>query len=395
MSTSTAAHGHELPSNDEMNRDAQFLAQTFLPDSAPTRPVVPLPLPFCLPQLTSAFGSPFVRAYSPILEDADISQAQLLAFIDGLNAAITASPPLRVVYWTDTWSMWTGLFLQVAAQSGNRILSKSLTDRYLRAANKLLFNPRGLSVRLYAPSAIQHVILEQPEPPRLSRLDQIGRAAGTALLTELPRFSFLSKIVHRAAKQPPRVDATPDLANLPFKAKLLPTMRRLVQLEGHALLPLQFDVPPPVYPDGVRNLVQSWGVRFDRWLYGRSQKRAETQRAKLSDLEQRELFGAPWECDPRLQTKKGMKKKEKLERQVSDADLLEHWESEKILWVVITSSANDERIDGIELADADADEERIDAATWEAHFDKQSEEQLEGASLRWRGHDSDRPPVHY
>nr|GAT59253.1 predicted protein [Mycena chlorophos] len=368
-------HPSEKPSKDEMKRDAHFLARAFLPPpgSATTRPVAPLPLPLCLPQLNSTYGSPFVRAYSPVLEAVDISQVQLLNFIDGLNAAITSSPPLRVVNWTGlilgflpyNWALWGGLFIQIAAETGDRVLSKSLTDRYLRAANRLLFNPRGLSIRLFTPSALQHMVLMQPEPPKRSRLDRFGRATGTILLTQLP-LSFVSKIVHKAAKQPPRVDAS-DLPNLPFKAKLLPTMRRLVMLEGHALMPLIFDVPPPLKPEGLRTLVQTWGVRLDRWWYGKTQTRAEKQRYKLSEME-RMLEVNEDESEKHAPTKKEKKKRAKLERQVSDADLLEHWASDQVLWIVITGSEVDEHIDGIEMADTDEDDEAMELATWDAQM---------------------------
>jgi hypothetical protein len=55
------------------------------------------PLPFCLPQLTSAPTSTFARGYNAELEKVELSQETVLKFVDGLNLAMTASPPLRIV----------------------------------------------------------------------------------------------------------------------------------------------------------------------------------------------------------------------------------------------------------------------------------------------------------
>nr|GAT59254.1 predicted protein [Mycena chlorophos] len=144
-------------------------------------------------------------------------------------------------------------------------------------------------------------------------------------------------------------------------------MRRLVMLEGHALMPLIFDVPPPLKPEGLRTLVQTWGVRLDRWWYGKTQTRAEKQRYKLSEME-RMLEVNEDESEKHAPTKKEKKKRAKLERQVSDADLLEHWASDQVLWIVITGSEVDEHIDGIEMADTDEDDEAMELATWDAQM---------------------------
>ena len=55
------------------------------------------PLPFCLPQLTSSRTSTFARGYNAELENVELSQETILKFVDGLNLAMTASPPLRIV----------------------------------------------------------------------------------------------------------------------------------------------------------------------------------------------------------------------------------------------------------------------------------------------------------
>jgi hypothetical protein len=57
-----------------------------------------IPRPICIPQIAPSFDAPFARGYNAVLRSSvGISQDELLAFIDGLNLAMTSSPPLRVV----------------------------------------------------------------------------------------------------------------------------------------------------------------------------------------------------------------------------------------------------------------------------------------------------------
>jgi hypothetical protein len=47
-----------------------------------------LPLPLALPQTSSKYDSPFLRAYNQQLEQSGIYQDDWLKFIDGLNCAM-------------------------------------------------------------------------------------------------------------------------------------------------------------------------------------------------------------------------------------------------------------------------------------------------------------------
>ena len=87
----------------QLTHDAELLIQRYLPPPYENQPVpqqrAALPLPLCIPQITSGFMQPIARGYNEILNDAQIgiSQETFFSFIDGLNLAMTASPPLRVV----------------------------------------------------------------------------------------------------------------------------------------------------------------------------------------------------------------------------------------------------------------------------------------------------------
>jgi len=57
-----------------------------------------------------------------------------------------------------------------------------------------------------------------------------------------------------------------------------------------------------------------------------------------------------------------------MERKVADADLLEHWGTDKILWIVIMPSDKDAEISDVGIADDLANEEHIDDSTWRAEM---------------------------
>ncbi|KAJ7245008.1 hypothetical protein B0H12DRAFT_957556, partial [Mycena haematopus] len=388
----------------QLVRDADFLIQSFLPASseipASSQTRTGIPQPFCTPQIAISFDSPFARGYTPVLQDSvGISQEQLLAFIDGLNLAMTASPPLRVVNFAGMaigfipyhWAMIAGAAIQTAAQTGMHVISKTLTDRYLRAANIRLFKPRGLVVRLCTTAAMQHLVMNTGTGAGPSTMDKIGRGVGTVLLhAPIP---FSSRIVRAIADKPPKVP--PSISNVGDGQNMpLATQRRLASLEGHAL-PLNLNVPPPAKAQGVMDTMGSWGVAFDSWRTGRSQNKIEQKRRQLdrqgySQQPQQPLgysesyaMGRRERKDLRKAARRARKrerrgpgligsligpKETRLERKVANADLLEHWASDKVLWLVIMNADMDNEIQGIELAESMDNEERIDAQTWKAEI---------------------------
>ncbi|KAJ7741990.1 hypothetical protein DFH07DRAFT_50468 [Mycena maculata] len=461
----------------QLTRDADFLIQSFLPETEPQYPVQAskLPLPYCTPQLMPAFDAPFARGYNPALESVDIPRDELLAFIDGLNLAMTASPPLRVVNLAGMvigfvpyhWAMIAGTAIQVGAQVGMHVLSKTLTDRYLRAANLRLFKPRGLSVRICTAAAMQHLVMHTPIPAPPSKLTNIGRGVGS-LLMGLPT-PITSVLVHAVSNAPPKVNATyPDAYGRNMNTKFLATQRRVDALAGYAL-PLDFDMPKAAKAQGVMNTMSSWGVKFDSWKYGRKQIKAEERRFQLEQVQRGlapplpqsrggligrglELLGSGSDAgrpggDPRYpatyddrrlggdrftgayddgrfgrhgrredghrdrvrrkgglvgglmdlvsQTEAGSVLANRgnsrgglvrglvsgrgndlgmLQLQVKNADFLEHWQSAKVMWLVIMPSEMDDRIDGIELAESRENEERVDERTWQAEMQQEKED---------------------
>ncbi|KAJ7204830.1 hypothetical protein GGX14DRAFT_501037 [Mycena pura] len=405
------------PSSIQLDRDSEFLIQSFLPPSPPPEYAPPgLPLPFCTPQITPSFDAPFARGYNRALQDSvGISQDELLAFLDGLNIAMTASPPLRVVNLAGMvigfipyhWAMIAGAVMQTAAQTGMHILSKTVTDRYLRAANRRIFRPRGLVVRLCTTAAMQHLVMHAADAAGPSTMTKIGRGVGTVLLhAPLP---FSSRIVRAIADKPPVIP--PSISAVGDGRHLtVATQRRLAALAGHAL-PLDLAVPP-AKAQGVIDTMSQWGVNLDMWRTGRQQDKVERRRRELGRIESQlgrlgidphgggrtppsgppigdaELYvmGRRERKDLRRAARRAHKrevrgpgligsligpKEGRLERRVANADLLEHWATDKVIWVVIMNADKDKEIEGIERADDLKNEEQVDNQTWKAQIMKE------------------------
>ena len=83
--------------SDTEEEDAQLLVDTYLPQYHAERPPMyegPPILPLCIPQTGTNATSPFARGYHPGI---GISMEEFVGFVDGLNVAMTNSPPLRIV----------------------------------------------------------------------------------------------------------------------------------------------------------------------------------------------------------------------------------------------------------------------------------------------------------
>ncbi|KAJ5956374.1 hypothetical protein N7501_010653 [Penicillium viridicatum] len=101
--------------------------------------------------------SPFARARARDLEaQTGLTHGDLLYFIDGLNGAFLANPALQA---TNKIGMFVGFVplataqivgggLQVAAGLGGAGVSAIRTKQYLKKVNEVIFNPKGLLVRV-------------------------------------------------------------------------------------------------------------------------------------------------------------------------------------------------------------------------------------------------------
>jgi hypothetical protein len=175
----------------------------------------------------------------------------------------------------------TGNVLQAAAEAGTRVLNKTLTDRYLRAANRRL-RPKGLSVRICTTAAMQHLVMRTPSGAGPSRVHRVGRTVGSLLLSA--PIPYTSRIVRAIADKPPRVQASISEVGDGHRMPLA-TQRRLAALEGYAL-PLDFDVPPPAKTRGILEKMGSWSVAYEARQTRNRENKAEKRRRKLAHVEE-------------------------------------------------------------------------------------------------------------
>ncbi|KZP01795.1 hypothetical protein CALVIDRAFT_594474 [Calocera viscosa TUFC12733] len=225
-----------------------------------------LPLPVAVPQLTGNYDSGFVRAYCPQLLAADVGAQEWIDFCDGLNMAIVASPPLRVVdqvgliigFAPNEWASIAGMAMQAVAQTGMAVLSKRLTDRYLRRANREYFEARGLRVRLCRTAAMRALVGKDEAVASPHRSVRIARSIGRPienLMLKYPIIPGTGKLFERMHKPLAPVDAHSELSV---------TERRLKDLQGF-ICPLEFDVlPEPTKPEDLVGKMNDLAVRMDK-----------------------------------------------------------------------------------------------------------------------------------
>jgi hypothetical protein len=198
------------------------------------------------------------------------------------------------------WTMIAGIGMQVGARMSHcihqlkytyisnhhpspetaaRKISKSLTDKYLRRANETYFAPRGLRVRLVKTAAMRVLVGldEAPtsDPSKASAFAKgVGRTAENLALRS--PFPFGKRIIE-AVKEP--------VPTLPAGARSEDaSLRRLASL-GNAVLPLEFDVPLPVEPQGMAERFANLGVKLDRAQKQKADRQADRNRKMLAIVE--------------------------------------------------------------------------------------------------------------
>lgn len=173
--------------------------------------------------------------------------------------------------------------MQVVAQTGIRIIAKTLTDRYVRRANEEYFAPRGLRVRICRTPAMRQLIGRDPTPDPTaqksvsSKTTNFAKGAGRVAETVVLHLPIARKIYNRVAPSPPSIE--PGMAGGM-------SARRLDVLEGHAL-PLSFDVPPPAPEEGIMDKASGLSVRLQTWRASQAEAKVDRKRQLLAIQEGR------------------------------------------------------------------------------------------------------------
>lgn len=211
--------------------------------------------------LRGPYFSPFVRGYSSELSKVGIDRDTFLAFIDGLNESYVAHPVFEganilgavvATFGVIHPVQWAGMGLSFTAVAASAGTSYTRTKGYLKTVNDNLFHPAGLHARILNTRTMMEAVGCDQDKLSLPALDTFEDADGASLSqSDTDSSSILSK------------------ANDPI-------MRRIKALEGY-VLPLDFEVPPAVSPDG---LLRKMGDSHARYLSRKQKEKLIKKREK-------------------------------------------------------------------------------------------------------------------
>lgn len=287
---------------------------------------------------------------------------------------------------------------------GTRIISKTLTDRYLRNANETFFAPRGLRVRLCQTLAMRRLLELDPAPAegQGSKAAHYAQVTGRVLENGALHIPIVRKWIVRFDPPPKPVDVHAGRGQ---------AERYMQPLKG-MVLPLDFNMPPPAKPEGTMQQMSALAVKLDTWQQTRTQAKADRQRQLLALAN----TGSD-EYGLMNEDSKAGKKARKIEykaakriakgrdpashnlrTKVKIADKIEYNMSYAVLWIVVLNeeqgelrslclfrlsgvlrvlticSLLDKHIEGAHFADSNADVEEIPEDEWQEEMKREEEE---------------------
>ena len=121
--------------------------------------------PIAIPATNPKIGSPFLRAYPPVLMNYKLPKESFLTFLDNLNRIAVASPPVQILglagnivsFVPLATAQIVGTAVGAAATLTTVAMSKGRTEMYMREANRDIFGPRGLKVEIAKLDALAKV----------------------------------------------------------------------------------------------------------------------------------------------------------------------------------------------------------------------------------------------
>jgi hypothetical protein len=152
---------------DEAKLDS--IAATLPPPSGhPSKAFLPILIPQGTAGMVRRNASPFARAYPTQLEQYGIGEAQFMAFVDGFNEAYLAHPIYQVMgaaggVCTAVPSViahGVGAALIVGSIAGSTATTILRSKAFIKKANRDIFAPRGLLVRVRTAAGIQKILPE-------------------------------------------------------------------------------------------------------------------------------------------------------------------------------------------------------------------------------------------
>ncbi|KAL3481072.1 hypothetical protein BJX99DRAFT_254050 [Aspergillus californicus] len=197
--------------------------------------------PIVIPQVKKSFSgesaSPFTRAYSPILQQYNISRPQFLNFLDGLNEAYIANPVLQATGIAGSVMGMIhpveipGMVLEAVSEAGAEATSYFRTRAYLKKASAEIFSPRGLGVKVVGFKDMAEIIGVCPEQLGLM-VRRDGGVSGSRDLRDLD-ISHLQMVIENALnldvpRPHPRLELLSALGEFvaPLETEDLPAMSK-------------------------------------------------------------------------------------------------------------------------------------------------------------------------
>jgi len=294
--------------------------------------------------------------------------------------------------------------MQTVAQTGQRILSKTLSDRFLKSNNDSFFRPRGVVVRLVRGRALRQLVgKDEPkgEPSKLAKAGQVATTVGLHL-------PIVRKVLNVALPAPKE-------HRLPLPPGCDQADRRLASLAPDFIAPVTRDVPPSRTPDGLMDKSSDLAVKLRRWSDARKDSRSE-RNLQLAAVRRGEApassVQAPGYCGPigllkyGIDKASGSKVSQRYDpqawrderrasraarlgrgvrlRDLSSQRLTDHkaqMHDDRIIWLVVLTKTQDELIHGREEADGDEDVVVVDGEEWEEDVADAREEDLDELEL--------------
>ncbi|THU98399.1 hypothetical protein K435DRAFT_856745 [Dendrothele bispora CBS 962.96] len=268
-----ATSSDRTPSRDEQHRPDDHGEST--DQETDRRTGGALPLPLCIPQISvsAEWDSAFARGYNDQLLSRYLPTNALKFYRSRIEPCNFSESTVesRQSCWESHrfrvrpyhWAMIASVIIVTTAEIGIKVLSKTISDRYLRTANLNLFDPCGLSIRLCTTPAKLMLIQssnsnsgDKKKGKTKAKLNKFGRGVGSALLNSPIPIPLAGPIVRAIADKPVPIPPGENAEGAVLRRRLT------VDQELGLALPLQFEgMTPPLKPKGVMDRMSQLGVK--------------------------------------------------------------------------------------------------------------------------------------
>lgn len=255
----------------------------------------------------------------------------------------------------------SGINNSAAAQAGQRVFSKTSTDKYLKRANDEFFGIRGLRVRLMQDEALKVFCGSKSEATESSTMSKIGKKAEAFFTTvRLPIVTPIASAVLDAVKPLPSTSS--PLAGEPTKSF---AEKKIAALQPH-VASVSFDVPATAMPQGFMERAAAYAAQrkqgsVDRRVVLDDRRQAlaaiargeTTARVYAQSLQASSAPTGRGFKDERKAIRRAYKQERramqgrsngKVERRANMAERRELRRDEKLLWLVVYPVARGESI---------------------------------------------------